>query len=368
MKSTVTGKNCSLQFALSDSKYRLIRYNIYINDVPLFGAYGKKISGPANPITESFLLSQGKNKIEVSCLNERGTESYRSLIYAASKGEVKRDLYFLAFGVSKYTDTALNLLYADKDALDLAAAFQSLKGKQSENVNVRTTVNGQVTRENIRAARDFVKAARPDDYFVLFIAGHGLHDNDAEATYYFLTSNTDLANLKGTAADFESIESLLQEVPPRNKLFLMDACESGERDETEDFGTISAVPGGINSRGIQIKARLRALDPEIRRYVYTKDRYIYNDLLRRSGAVVFSSSKGNEFSFEDSKLENGLFTEAIIAALSDNTTDTDRNGTISMEELRERVAAQVADMSGGQQHPVIDRDNIYQKPAFLIGK
>ena len=40
-----------------------------------------------------------------------------------------------------------------------------------------------------------LKDSKPDDTFVLFVAGHGVHDTDAEETYYFLTHEADLKNL-----------------------------------------------------------------------------------------------------------------------------------------------------------------------------
>ena len=105
-----------------------------------------------------------------------------------------------------------------------------MEGRQFENVFARTVTNSDVTTRSIANAKEFVKDATPDDTFVLFISGHGVHDDDREATYYFLTYDVDIRNLSKTAADFEVIEDLLQGIPPRKKLFLMDTCESGEVD------------------------------------------------------------------------------------------------------------------------------------------
>jgi hypothetical protein len=37
-----------------------------------------------------------------------------------------------------------------------------------------------------------------------------------------------LDNLSGSAANFDLLENILQGIPPRNKLFLIDTFESGE--------------------------------------------------------------------------------------------------------------------------------------------
>jgi len=360
-------KMLALNFVLTDNKYPLKRYNIFVNDVPIFGSYGKSIKGNQVELSDTIELITGENKIEISCTNETETESFRALTSINYDKPVTRNLYYLGFGVSKYQDTVLNLGYAHKDALDLEQTFLQMKGKGFENIYTKAYINEQVTPENIKVAKEFLKNARPDDYFVLFIAGHGVHDRDAEATYYFLTYNTDLNNLAGTAANFDFIEGLLQGIAPRNKLFLMDACQSGEIDNDEIVYYLNATKSrGLKSRGfkpLEVKQSLT----ENRAYLNQKDRFIYNDLLRRSGAIVFSSSKGGELSYEYSNLENGLFTEYIMKALS-GEADADRNNIVSTDELRNYVSKEVGKASREAQHPTVDRDNIYQKFGFGVVK
>ena len=372
VESRATEGKAFIRAKFSDDEFSLKRYNIFVNDVPLYGSMGKELSGSSTEMSETIDLTCGNNKIEASCVNEQGVESFRALTYANYDTPVRGDLYFLAFGISKYKNASYNLAFAHKDALDLEKVIQSKKGKGFGNVYTKVLTNEQVTPDAIKASKDFVKNARPDDTFILFIAGHGMHDKDAEATYYYLTSNADINNLKGTAADFETIEDLLQGIPPRNKLFLMDACESGEIDEEDQGQMIAAATGvGIASRGFKsvtpvIASGAKQSQSTKRSYLYQKDRYIYNDLVRRSGAIVFSSSKGGELSYERSDIQNGLFTEYIIKALTTNEADKDGNGIVSTDELRQYVSEQVAKASGDLQHPTVDRDNIYQKFGFGV--
>jgi hypothetical protein len=148
----------------------------------------------------------------------------------------------------------------------------------------------------------------------------------------------------------------------------MDACESGEIDEEDQGQMLSVATGvGIASRGFKNTSSQTTINEQRttkRSYLYQKDRYIYNDLVRRSGAIVFSSSKGGELSYERSDIENGLFTEYIMKALTTTEADKDNNGVISTDELRNYVSEQVAKASGDLQHPTVDRDNIYQKFGF----
>ncbi|MBN2535498.1 MAG: caspase family protein [Spirochaetales bacterium] len=360
------GKTVNLTFSLNDSKYNLKNYNIYVNDVPVFGAYGRAISGKARMITEQIELASGRNKIEISCMNEKGAESYRALAFSDFGKQVKGDLYFIGFGVSKYKNSELNLNYADKDVKDLAGIFESMRNYYNK-VYVKTYLNEEVTPLNIRKAKEILKNAKVDDTFVLFISGHGMHDRDQEATYYYLAHNTDLNNLKGTAANFELIEELVQGIAPRKKLILMDTCESGEvEDNTQKEYYVMADAKGIRAR--TTKKGVLAKPAQKRTWLYEKDRYIYNDLLRRSGAIIFSSCKGGEFSYESDKFANGLFTEEIINALAKRNADADRDGIVTTNELRDYVIKAVPAHCRGMQNPTIDRDNIYVKFGFIVGE
>ena len=356
-------KHLTLKFTLSDENYGLKKYNIFVNDVPLFGSYGKTITGRSATLTETVELTSGKNKIEVSCLNEKGAESFRALTYADYNEEVKGDLYYLGFGVSKYKDENLNIRYADKDAEDLSRIFAEMKG-QYKNIHVKTYLNEEVTSANIERAKELLEQSSVDDTVVLFIAGHGVHDTDEKATYYYLTYDADLENLSTTAASFELIEDILQGIKPRRKLLLLDTCESGELEEDSDLNGSTLA----NARGLRPRTT-RAIRVVLRqgsKGFFDRDRYIYNDLLRRSGAIVFSSSKGGEFSYEYEKLKNGLFTEAIIEALTTEQADADGDHIVSTEELRTYVIKFVSYLSGDLQHPTVDRDNIYLSFGFPL--
>lgn len=370
------GKFGKITFKLQDDKYPLKKYNIYANDVPLFGAFGKAVQGTSLTLTDTVELTSGRNKIEITTINEKGAESHRQMIFANYDGKEKGDLYFLGFGVARFRDKSLDLKYADKDVMDLAAAFLEMEGKSFRKVIVKTAVNEAVTRASIMLAKNVLADAKPDDTVVLFIAGHGIHDTDREATYYFLTHAADMQNVPATAISFDEIESLMQEISPRNKLVLMDTCESGEVDDDVQKKILTKADArGMRARairGVEIKAKTSGsaagksgLQAK-RTYLLERDRYVYNDLLRRSGAIVFSSSKGGEFSYESDKIRNGFFTKELLAAFTQKGADKNADGVISTDELRDFVSKNVSRKTGGLQNPTVDRDNLYQKFGFSL--
>lgn len=344
-------------------------YNIYVNNVPLFSGIGKSLEGQNKEVEEVVELNAGLNKVEVSCINESYQESFRALTYILNEKPVKRNLYYIGFGVSKYKDTELNLDYADKDVKDLERVLKQKEGKGFAKVYSKIYLNEEVTQHAIHDAKEFLKQAKVDDILVLFIAGHGMHSRDIEANYYFLTSQARIDNIESEAIEFESFEDLLSGIRLRSKLFLIDACESGELDEFDELNEVKMSKlkekAGIKSRGIK-KEIMQRSNKSGRKYLYNRNRYIYNDLIRRSGAIVFSSSKGNELSYESREMENGLFTEYITRALSTVEADENKDGVISVRELRGYVARNVSEISNGLQNPVVDRDNIFQDFGFKV--
>ncbi|MBU0756339.1 MAG: caspase family protein, partial [Planctomycetes bacterium] len=336
-RTRIDGSRIAVDFELSDAKNELGRYNLFVNDVPLYGSYGKTVSGNKASLSETIDLTAGTNKIEVTCVNDAGAEAFRAITYADCSEADRGDLYFIGFGVSRYRNPELNLKYADKDVMDLAGIFKNLSPSYKE-VHIQTFTNEQVTRDSIKQAKENLMRARPHDTLVLFIAGHGVHDTDREATYYYLTHEADLEDLPGTAAEFTLIEDVLQGIPMRNKLFLMDTCESGEiENDTQERFLAAAGSRGLTARttrgvsGVRRKKEGQA-PAKKRTYLQDSDRYIYNDLIRRSGAIVFSSCRGGEFSYENDDLQNGLFTEEIMNALNAGRADFNHDGRVSVDE------------------------------------
>ena len=368
--SSQTGRALTVKVTLSGQSTELKTWNIWVNDVPLFGAEGKATRGTAQTFTQSIILNPGTSRIEAGCMNVNGAEAFRTATSAAWSGVVNPRLYFIGFGVSSYANERLKLNWAAKDARDLAALFSSLQGRGYSEVKAATWTDADVTPAHIAQAKSLLADARPEDTLVLFISGHGVHDVDANATYYYLTYGADIADLAHTTVRFEDIEALLQGVAPRSKLFLMDTCESGDDDEG------AAAPALAGGKGIHICTvplnRAQPLAESVRDALRQKDRWIYNDIARRSGAVVISSCRANEASYEFDDLQNGAFTAAIKACFADPGSDTDRDGIISSQELRAWVSRKVSQLVQERtgedlQHPTVDRDNLVQMVGVMRG-
>jgi WD40 repeat protein len=362
------GKFAQIDAELSDAHYPLAAYQIYVNNIPIFHGPGKPISGQSAQVSERIELGIGENKIEISAFNTQGIEALRahwSAIYRPESKDVKNDLYYIGFGVSHYRNPAFNLQFAHKDVLDLGAALKRYSGAY-RNVIAKTYIDDAVTRENVLKAGEVLKNARVDDTVVILVSGHGSYDLSKEAAYYFGTYDIDPRNLAGTGVSFEDIESLLLDVAPRRKLLLLDTCESGEMDDATRLELLAKVQGaGLAARTSPAFQQAHAGQPK-RVFLYDRDRYIYNDLARRTGSVIFSASHAGEMSFESPKIQNGFFTHEILEALGSEQADLNRDGRISIDELEAFVSLKVALMTGGLQRPTVDRDNINQRFNFPL--
>ena len=203
---------------------------------------------------------------------------------------------------------------------------------------------------------------------VLFIAGHGTYERSAGGIFYYLLPDSEQDQLATTAISFEEIEGLLYGLRSRRKLFLMDTCESGELAGERELARFeSALAAGILPRTIAPSSNAATANndtPSPARWLRQRDRFIYADIARRSGAIVLSSSMPNETSAEAGYLGNGLFTEGLLNALTDPGLDPSGDGWVSVTELFEATYAFVTresdldDGDGPGQHPVIDRDNL----------
>src|SRR5207249_2152559 len=76
-----TKEKLQLHIHARDSTYLLDRFNVWVNEVPVFGLRGIPLKGRNKKdldTTVTITLSQGENRLETSVANVNGIESYRS--------------------------------------------------------------------------------------------------------------------------------------------------------------------------------------------------------------------------------------------------------------------------------------------------
>lgn len=338
----------SLDFADAKS---LSSYNIYINNVPIYGKKGKAIAGKTKlTITEQIGLVYGVNKIQIGCRNGAGFESLMQTIYVEKTGvEPLRDLYLIAIGTSEYKDPRYNLNYAVKDAQDLVTLFSTNSSGIYNSVKTKSLFNQEVTTVNVEALKTFLSTSKPDDVVMLFVAGHGVLDNNFD--YYFGTYDMDFSNPSAKGLAYEKLESVLDGIKALKKILIMDTCHSGEVDKDDVF-FVETTEEKENTEDISFRSVGDAVEQKETGATPTRlAGELFNDLRRGTGSTVISSAGGAEFAMESDQWRNGLFTYCLINGLQSRTADLNGDGSIMLLELQEYVVSKVTALSSGKQIP-----------------
>lgn len=242
------------------------------------------------------------------------------VVYSGVKQQAaKGNLYLLAAGISKYDNPEYALGLAAKDARDFVTTLTGQRGALYGEVHVKQLLDKEASKAGVEAGFEWLrKNMTARDTAIVFFAGHGLNDGP---TYYFMTREADLNRLAQTAVPFNSIRSVLTELPGRVMIFV-DTCHSGN------------VMGKTPSR--QVRDATMAI----------------NDLASsENGLVVFASSTGGQFSQENADWGNGAFTKAVVEGLQ-GAADFKKRGRVTYKGLDAYVSDRVDELTKGEQTPV----------------
>ena len=336
----------------SDSTGRLDRFNIWVNEVPLFGLKGITIlSRRTNyfDTTITIILSQGENSIETSVTNSNGMESYRSPLlvkYIPSKEAATIEkLHFIGVGINNFTSTEYNLNWSVKDIRDLALHF---KKRYGNNCSIDTLFNEQVTTGNIKALKDSLFKTGINDKVIIAYSGHGLLSKDYD--YYLSTYTVNFDKPSENGLPYDDLENLLDSIPARKKLMLIDACHSGEVDK-EELVTITST-----SDSLKLKRGLKPVAYKNKKHLGLKNSFelmqsLFVNVGKNTGATVISAAAGTQFALERNDLKNGVFTYSILEAMK-------QYPTMKISELKKIVSEKVEKLTNGLQKPTSRNETI----------
>ena len=356
--SSTTQSNLQLSVRATDPLEKLDRLNVYVNDVPVNGRNGIDLKLEDTNMLEKLIdlgLSVGQNKIQVSVLNQAGRESLKETVYISyQNNEARPNLYFIGLGVSDYKNQEKNLKYAVKDVVDLA----SLLEKDSVNFNevyIHQFTDQEVTLDNLDAIKDLLMRTDINDRVILFYAGHGVFDS--ELNYFLASHDVDFENPQNKGIPYEAFENLLDGIPARFKLSLMDACHSGEidKDNVEKIEANLPEEGDVlfRSTGVGLSSKRVGLQNS-----FELMKEIFVDLRRITGTTTISSAGGVEFAVEGTEWNNSVFTYSFLKGLKERSADLDQDGDIMVSELQQYLADEVQRLTNGGQRPTMRLENI----------
>jgi WD40 repeat protein len=327
----------------------IARVNVRVNGVPLLGRTGMDTRGrraTSVDVTQDVPLEIGINRIELEAENEQGVLALGRTVIVTREGTVKPGaLHVISIGVSKYAE-GNNLQYAAKDADDVAKVIAKLAAKGTP-VTRTLLRDEQVKRDAVLALRKQLEATAIEDTVVMFVAGHGLLDADDQ--YIFATHDVSFES-GARGIRFAELEGLLDGIPARRKILMIDTCHAGELD-AEELAYVERVErsGKRGVRRVKVPQKPQpGLDPRARAVAA---RELFTELRRGAGVTVLAASAGAEYSYEDSTIKNGLFSRALIDGLERGKADHDHDGAIRVTELLEFLTVTVSQQSQGFQVP-----------------
>lgn len=364
MPLVTTDGQLAISVTAKDTKYKLDRINVFVNNIPVFGIPGISLRDhnlQENSQLINLTLSGGRNKIQVSCLNEKGVESLlqtTEITYKAS-GIIRPNLYLAVISVSDYANPAMNLKYARKDGQDLVSLLK--KSGWYDKVFVDTLYDKAAILKNIKNLRSRLLNTGVEDEVIFFVSGHGLLDQNLD--FYFATHDIDFKNPGVNGLRYEELEGLLDGIPARKKLLLMDACHSGEVDKSHIQATQLTADLRKNQKG-SVTTYTYPADIEADHYKigittsFELMQEVFANVTKGSGAIVISAAAGNSYALESDQWKNGVFTYALLSGLNSKRADKNKDGIISVTELKEYVSQQVETLTEGAQRPTSRRENL----------
>lgn len=342
-----------------DKKSKLAQFNVWINEVPVYGLRGVSIRHRnRNDIdtTITVSLSEGENNIEMSVRNTNAIESYRMplTIKYNSETKPKEKVYFVGIGIDKFKDNSRDLMYSVKDIRVLTTEMQKKYGNSL--VIVDTLINTKVTVENVKALKKKLLTSTVDDKVIVAYSGHGLL-NEKNA-YYLSTYSVNFGKPEENGLSYDDLESIIDSIPARKKLLLLDACHSGEVDgegpqkinKTDQANNVK----NRNKKGT--KGGPKPLENTSKNRIGLKNSFelmqsLFVNVGKNTGATIFTAAAGKQAAYESNKLGHGVFTYYIIDAFRNQPT-------IRVSKLKEFVAENVEKESKKSQIPTSRSETI----------
>ncbi|WP_144374400.1 caspase domain-containing protein [Winogradskyella sp. PG-2] len=176
---------------------------------------------------------------------------------------------------------------------------------------IKYLTNAEATSENIKKELNgFFKNVKPNDQVIVFLAGHGVLDEDLN--YYFAPHDMVFNDVKQKGVSFNTIIENLKKANSNNIMLLMDSCHSGN---TLDIDTKTVISEQNINKPNQRGSKSRRVNSKSEFKVSDVISDLFEDFLSKSGITVISASSGEDVAYENKTLGNGAFTSAYIKTL-----------------------------------------------------
>jgi hypothetical protein len=311
----------------------LARLEILVNGRPAESDQDRSLKSSSGEAFRGFnfdrmlSLTPGINRVQIRATDIDGLVAEKSITIHYLPN--KRNIWAVIVGINDYPKLP-RLKYALNDATEFQRLLVEKNRVPAENIFL--LLNAEATLGNIRSTLGtrLRAAAGKGDMVIIFFAGHGATDRDALSPdgdgleKYLLTWEADPKDLYSTAIPMREIAYILDRIQSERLIFIADACYSG-------------ASGGrtVSATGMRASIADTFLDR----------------IAAGRGKVIITASAANEVSVERDELQHGVFTYYLLEGLR-GAADTDRDGTVTIDEAYRYVSEKVPRATGQEQHPV----------------
>ncbi|MCF6352620.1 MAG: caspase family protein [Cyclobacteriaceae bacterium] len=285
--------------------------------------------GNGKSIIQKFKIElvPGTNVIKVVASNNASIESKPAETVVEYQTPTQETvLYVLAIGINTYQNPSLNLNYAQNDAEAFVALIKKESDVLFDKIETHELYNEEATRTNILGVLDILSnKIKPGDVFYFYYAGHG---SMVDEKFYFVPTNSTRLyskdKLSKEAISAEQLRDKFQKILALKQLVIIDACQSGGSAE------LLAQRGSMEEKAMA-------------------------KLSRSAGIHVLSAAGSEQFATEFKELGHGVFTYALLEALSGKADGAPKDGTVTIYELKGYIDSLVPEYSqkfkGKTQYP-----------------
>ena len=337
----------------SSGKIKSRKVLVFVNSVPYLEAPIRyQIS---HDTTFSIELQTGANKIVSYYLGENGIESNyveKTIIYQGGKNGEQEDVFFIGMGVGTYKHPGMNLRYSTKDIIFLDSLFRSKYGRHYFSL---IFLDSALIKTKITTIKNWLRKTKVNDKVIIAASGHGLLNDSLK--FFFATYNASAIDPE-KGISYDELENLFHGIKARKRLLLLDACHSGEIDQTyqhrNKHSELTLEEELANSKAI-VSSKLKTGGVGLQES-FELMRSLFADPSFNNGTVILSAARGNQMANEGDAWNNGAFTYSIKQGLVKSLADLDHDHHISVSELKIYVILSVPQFTGGAQKPTLRRD------------
>jgi hypothetical protein len=294
---------------------------------------------------QPYFVSGKANTVSVKATTLNGAMTSRGGVVETAvmkkDNNIIPNIYVMSIGINQYKSEKLKLHFASTDAESFASAVSAsaikLLGKEHVFTYTFSTENGNINwpaKVNIqKKLEEIAVAAKADDIFVMFFAGHGVLLS-GQKNFYILTSDASSFELSGVEKDVaistEELNAAMRKIKANKQLLILDACNSGK--------ALEDIQNQITRRDIP-PDQVKALE----------------NLKDKTGIYILSASASGQSAFEASQYGQGLLTYSLLSGIKlgtglkeDKFIDVTRWFNNASDNVRE-----MAKSIGGRQEPQI---------------